>query len=431
MKPEEIGRWIFATAKHLKVFVQSAQTAYLYAISSSARDGELLLRLRSQGTVGIQKLRALALDVGIPHQELTNTLERLESTNLIHINSRVNTSEIIEIHETILTENEVYRAIAKLFEKANPNESERTMLPLIDLLSKLPLTEDDAISRLCQNGYNEEDIRKALELQEAYGLLRKQPVSDFGITLIYNEYLWGRKIEKIGSILAKLQKRERDGLIALIEEVQASQGQSIDNLISAPKQIVALAAKTGILDTTTIITAKNDQKTFVFSPHFYGYKTGSQTEMIIDPADQVRLFLASIAYGVHHSIDFRLQAPLAFVRKLLREGEAGNATPILRDYILLEKQGIVAVKQLSQGRGTFTLQKRDIVEKALDVMESGSLMDVKEGINSDRFLVTQQNYQSPEHNRLIGDFGKQAGDTKQFDQDLLAAVREAAQRGTW
>lgn len=431
MTPEEIGRWIFAISKHLKIYAHSPQLAYLYATRRSAQDGELLLRIRSLENVGKQKLEAIGLDIGIPRQELEATIIRLETTGLISILHHSAHPGIDGVEEKILTESEVYRATAQLFETANPNSAERAMIPLLDLMSKLPSTEEEATGRVCELGFNEQDVEKALELQEAFGLLKRQKVSDLGITLLHNEYLWGHKIQRVGPIIAKLQRPETDSLLALMEEVRYGQGQSIDRLTSAPSHIISLAAKTGILDTTTIITSTGDQKSFVFSPLFYGYKAGRQPSYIIDPADQVRLFLASIAYGVNYSIDFRLNAPIAFVRRLLHDGEAGNATPILRDYVLLEKHGIVSVEQRTPGRGTFVLHKRDIVEKALDVMTSGTLLDTNDDFGDTRSLVSQRNFRSPEENRLMNDFGKKAGDTKQFDHDIMASIREAAQKGDW
>lgn len=429
----ETGRWILAIAKHLKAFAASLpQLALLYATRRSAQEGELLLRLRGLDVVARRKLEALALDVGIPRQELAAALDRIErTTNLISVVRSSDGREIDRVRETILTEQEVYRAIADLFEDAAPDPAERAIIPLLDLMSRLPLTEEEAIARVCERGFPEERVRAALELQEAFQLLRRQPVADFGITLLYNEYLWGRKIERVGSVLARLGRRETEWLLALMEEVRSNQGESLDRLTAAPDHIVDLAVQTGIVDATTILTASGDEKTFAFSPHFYGYRAGSQPSMIEDTADQVKLFVASIGYGVHHSADFRLHSPLAFVDRLLREGEAGNATPILRDYILLERQGIVSVEEPSPGRGRFVLQKRDVVERALDVMQSGSLLGEGRGPNDVRTLVTQKDFHSPEWNRIVATMGQTAGDTTRFNEELFASIREAAQRGTW
>lgn len=60
-----------------------------------------------------------------------------------------------------------------------------------------------------------------------------------------------------------------------------------------------------------------------------------QPSLLTDDSEQVKLFIASITYGVHYSEDFRLHSPIRFVEKLVNTGEAGSAKPILRDYVLL------------------------------------------------------------------------------------------------
>jgi hypothetical protein len=431
MGEEETGRWLFAIAKHLKAYALDARVAYLYATRRSALDGELLLRLRGSGTVGKSKLEAMAMDVGIAPQEIPQTIARLEATRLLSARRSDSTQEILEVRESIFTEREVYRVTAELFELAQPQPAERAIIPLLDLMSRLPLTEEEALAQVCSQGFKEEEVRKALELQGAFGLVRQQRVSDLGITLYYNEYLWGHKIERVGQVLAKLGLRETRALLTLLEEIQSAQGRPLDQITSVPANIVDLAAKTGILDTTTITTANGDTKTFGFSPHFYGYRAGAQPALIDDYSDQVKLFVASMTYGVNHSIDFRLHSPLSFISKLLREGEAGGATPILRDYVLLEKQGIITVEERIPNRGVFVLKKPDVVQQAFDIMSGGNMLDEGRTSSNVRSLISQRDFRSPEYNRLTAGFGRAAGNTQRFDHDLLAAVREEAQRGTW
>lgn len=431
MGPEEVGRWLFAIAKHLKSYGHDSRMAALYAIRRSAADGELLLRLRGLRFVGAQKLQALALDVGIPRQELPATLRRLTSTGLVETDTTAPGNQIQGVRESIFTEGEVFRAMSDLFEDADPQPFERIMPGLLDLMSRLPLTEAEAIQRMCSEGCAEEEVRKALEFQEAYGLVKRQAVSDFGLVLLYNEYLWSHKIDRIGPVLARLGPSEKDYLLALMEEVRSAQGLTLTHLTAAPRHIIALAAKTGIIDTTTILTSMGDEQTFAFSPQFYGYRAGMQPIRLADDSDHVKLFVASISYGVHHSVDFRLHSPLLFVRKLLDEGEAGGSTPILRDYPLLEKHGIVTVEERTQGRGTFVLQKRDIVEQAVDVLQSGAMLHESGADDSARSLISQTGFRTPEENRLTAPFSRRAGGTSSFDHDLLAAVREVAQGGNW
>lgn len=430
MEPVELGRWVLAIGKHLKVYAESPQLASLYATRHSARDGDLLLRLRRLGSIGAERFHALALDVGIAPQELPTVFQKLEQTELVSAR-QTHAGKLEGVEERILTEQEVYRGIAHLFELYEPSPAERALAPLLDLLSRLPLKEDEVVDRLCKRGLEEEAVRHALELQEAFGLLRRCHVGDFGTALLYNEYLWGHKIKQIGDILLGLPWTMTEALLCLIDEVRSDQGRPLDQLTAAPQHVIQMAARTGIIDTTTILTSTGDQKTFTFSPHFYGYRAGDSVSMIGDHADQVKLFVASIAYGTHHSVDFRLRSPQQFVRKLLREGEAGDAKPILRDYPLLEKQGIVVVQERSPGRGTFILKKRDVVELALDVMERGSILTDSPGENNTKTFVTQTQFRSPEANRLKAEFARAPGETAGFDATLLAAVREEAQKGVW
>ena len=81
-----------------------------------------------------------------------------------------------------------------------------------------------------------------------------------------------------------------------------------------------------------------------FSPQFHGLGTGRADSGLHGISDQVKLLVASIQYGVRYSEDFRLNSPIAFMNRLVNEGQAGNARPIGRDYILVEKsEGVAAI----------------------------------------------------------------------------------------
>jgi hypothetical protein len=106
MTPEEIGRWLYAIAKHLKVYAVNPRLASLFAMRRSAHDGELLLRLRGLGRVSRAKLQALALDAGVAPQELNSAIGRLETTNLVS-GRRTNDGQLQELDERIFTEQRV------------------------------------------------------------------------------------------------------------------------------------------------------------------------------------------------------------------------------------------------------------------------------------------------------------------------------------
>ena len=62
MTDEETGRWLLAISKHLRMYARDARLTYLYATERSAKDGELLLRLRGLGSISKKKFDALSLE---------------------------------------------------------------------------------------------------------------------------------------------------------------------------------------------------------------------------------------------------------------------------------------------------------------------------------------------------------------------------------
>ena len=326
--------------------------------------------------------------------------------------------------------NPVYRAVAGRFEVHRPNPAERALIPMLALFSALPLKESEAIDRLVRAGHREEDVQKTLELQLAFQLVRVKNLPDFGGSLLYNEYLWGHKIDKIAPIIGKMSGIDYEHLRALIEEIKSAQGQGIDRLTAAPPHLIQMAAAVGIIDTVTIETISGREQTFTFAPLFHGYQAGPADIALLDTSDQVKLFVASIQYGVRYSEDFKLHSPILFLEHLLRNGVAGNATPIRRDYILVERQGILAVETTSGDRGRFVLKKEDIVQMAKQVLETGGLLTDSSGRSDSRFLASQTSFRSPEANRFLN-LAKSPERADRFEKELISAIRDDFQGGSW
>ena len=427
MDDEARGRWVLAAGKHLSQFRPDMVSTQVWAIRRTAQEADLLLRLRKLGTISHDKAIGLARDVGIARQEALDFYRGLETTALVTVDVRQN--DIHTVTEHIFTEAMVFRAIGARFEAHDPDPAERALIPMLDLFSSLPVREIDAINQMVKAGHREEDVRRALELQDVFHLMRSKDLSDFGGKLLYNEYLWGHKIDKIAPVLAKLPGPDYQYLRALIDEVKQVQGLGIDRLTAAPQHLIDMAAKVGIIDAVTIETLSGREQTFTFSPLFYGYKAGPAPSDLLDTSDQVKLFVASIQYGARYSEDFRLHSPIRFLDRLLRDGVAGDATPIVRDYVLVERQGILAVEATSGGRGRFVLKKEDVVAMTKQVLETGGLLDTRAKPDA-RFLATQKNFRSPEVNRLQG-LGKSAERAEIVERDLVSAIRDDVQKGRW
>lgn len=428
MDSEQLGRWLFAVGKHLAHFQSDMVSTHVWATRRAAQEADLLLRLRRLGTIKREKAVGLARDVGIAPQEAAAFYYGLEATKLVSVELR--SEAIVSVTEQIFTEASVFRAVGERFEHHQPEGPERALVPMIDLLSTLPLKEAEAIDHLVKAGHGEEHVRRALELQQSFQLMRRKHLPDFGAAILYNEYLWGHKIDKVAPVLARLPGRDYEQLRALVEEIKTVQGLGIERLTAAPVHLVEMAANVGIIDAVTIETASGREQTFTFSPLFQGYRAGPADTALLDTSDQVKLFVASIRYGTRYSEDFKLSSPIRFLEKLLRDGTAGDATPIMRDYILVERQGILAVERTSGDRGRFVLKKDDVVRMAKDVLEHGGLLTNSNSTPDARFLATQKGFRSPETNRIVG-LGQKPQTTDLLERDLISAIRDDVQRGSW
>jgi len=237
---------LFAVGKHLAPFQHDHVMTHFYATRRSSQEGDLLIRLRSLDVVSHDRVQAFARDAGIPSQELPAILNGLSQSGLLEVVTDAR-GTLIEVRERIFTEQAVFRTIASRFENYNPEPVERAVIPLLDLLSRLPLSDAEAIARIVREGFDEETVRRALQLQEGFKLLRRRHVSDLGLTLVYNDYLWGHKIPSLERVLAGLRERETDYLLALSEEVRGVQGRAVSSLTAAPPHLVDMAVHTGFV----------------------------------------------------------------------------------------------------------------------------------------------------------------------------------------
>jgi hypothetical protein len=251
MDNETHGRWLYAVGKHLAHFRPDHVVTLMYATRRASQEADLLIRLRGQSTASKERVTAFARDAGIPAQELLATLQGLEDSGSVEVVLN-KAGKLKEVREHIFTEAAIFRAVSERFEAYDPTAAEAAVVPLLDLLSRLPLTEDEAVERVVDLGFEEADARQALELHSAFHLVKKRFVGDLGLTLVYNEYLWGHKMDSVERVLAGLGASDTDQLLALTEEIRGAQGRSIETLTAAPQHIVQMAVNTGILDTVTI-----------------------------------------------------------------------------------------------------------------------------------------------------------------------------------
>jgi hypothetical protein len=124
--------------------------------------------------------------------------------------------------------------------------------------------------------------------------------------------------------------------------------------------------------------------------------------------------------------DYKLKSPPTFIRALIRNGEAGDASPIGSDYPMLETAGIIRVVPGSRAnRYRLQLLQTDVAEEALRILSDTAGWG-DSSVKSPR-LLGQNSYTHIEKERA------RLATELETDADhraaLIAALRETA-RGT-
>jgi hypothetical protein len=365
----------------------------------------------------------LTRDAAIARQEWMKTLlPALESLNVLRVERQG--AMITSVTALVISQDDVMDQIARLWESLDPEPVERGALHLLQKTATLPLLRDEAVSTLDDFGLADEEAQQAIELAVAHDLVRISHIADLGADVLYNDFLWGENIDRIGRALAGLKTDLREGLRSLLEELHQHEGRPAGEIESASPALVRLAVTQGLVDATEIKTATGTTATFHFTPLFRGF--GVSRDQVSDVLDQVKLVIASFAFSTRYA-KYKLDNPEVFLDSLIGRGYAGNATPIGTDYGAMEKQKIVNVEPVSPGSSRFRFRsvKRDTLIEARDTMQAGALFLPNPRGSAGALLRDPQSFVDPVTTRQLA---RAAGETPLYEASLLAALREAAQQ---
>jgi len=423
-KEVERGRWIFSAWKHLRTF-QADQAVRFEATALAGRAADLLGRLRGLQTYSPIHIAPLAKDAGITGRELRDTLiPNLEALNIVQAD-RDSAGRLRGLRALVLGEDDVMAQAVRLWEHFDPDPAERGAILCLREVATLPRTQQEILAVSQDAGLSEPEARLGLELAEGHALVRRTHVADFDEDFLYNDFLWGEDIQRTTKALAALPSDMREAMRSLLAELHQNEGRPLKAIESASSDVVNLAVAGGLVERAEITTTTGSTGSFHFTPRFKGF--GISSEDVPDVLDQIRLVIASFGFATHYA-QYRLRNPETFLESLIDRGYAGNATPIRTDYGALEKQKIVNVQPVSEGssRYQFVALKKDSLVAALDTMRAGSLLRPGSGPGTGTGLLQPREFTDPVAARLR--LGQRAEQTPQYQETLLAAVRDAAQR---
>lgn len=376
---------------------------------------EMAMRLRGSGVSSYKRVSMIGLDVGSHKRELHEVVGVLESLKLIECH-RSYSGEIKSISEAIPPLPQLLNLADTILNIVCPEPDELAVIAILDATTRMPLTKAVAIEKGTEIA-NEESANVAIDLLKTFHLLRIVATEDRSV-VVFNPNIWASDVDYSKAALQAEDSKLRQKLEGLIEEVNSSAGLPQESVKSAEPKWINFAISQGLIQRCIVVTSHNKQVALLFTPHM-GKDAFSQSQMN-DPSGHVKLTIGSMVYARDFA-RFRLYSPAAFLNKLIREGEAGDASAISTDYIMLEKAGIVRVKPATNYFGLELLQS-DVVEEAArylgDPIGSMTSFNLK-GIGN------QHKYIYPEMERAKVQMAKDTASNSEATRQLISALRES------
>ena len=354
---------ILGLHRHLSAFAASPATAALGQLSFAGQVFEIAWRLRGSGVSTGHRVAAIGVDAAIGQRTLLrDVLPALAALGWVELDVREGT--LYSVSEAIPPPAELVNLADAVLAVALPTPVEKAALALVLATTRQPLLTDAAIEAgMAGGGASEEDAVAALRHLAALSLVRRLTTDD-GREIVFNPNVWVGDTEVMTAALRVEDARVRTEIGALIEEISANPGMPQDHVTSTERKWVDFAVALGLVQRSLVVTSDHKERAFLFTPHIardpFGIRSG-------DPSGHVRQLIGSMIYATTFA-EYRLDYPAAFVRRLLQDGEAGDASPISTDYPMLEKAGIVRVEPAMRYSKLVLLQA-DVAEGALQYLE--------------------------------------------------------------
>jgi len=422
LKKERAAAWIVDTQKHLQEFT-GPYLSYYDATIIAGQCARMMARIRSMEVIGnIPKLWAMAASAGIlPSQLKMIILPNLEKSGVINI-LKNGSGGIRKIEEHVPSEENILGIAYDIWESSEAKEVEKISIHSLDLCSTIPKAKDELVHELQDQGYNDKEIALAMELQKGFSILAESDLALPSEPMIYSPYVWGENAPKILKYISHLDEGSRATVKAVLEETSHNQALPLDKLNSFPQDLLTAARKIGLLDVCQVSTRAGVEKGFAFTPRMWG-SLGSD-KLIPDIYDDVKLFLSSISFGQFYSGISRIKYPVELVEALIQKGKVGPATAIGTDFILMEKHGLVEVKEDPDlgGRYNMYLVKEDVAKTSLEILKHKRLLGLGEQVRIDaKGLCQTGEFVNPEQDKIR--LGKLSAASVKAQERLIKVLR--------
>jgi hypothetical protein len=232
--------------------------------------------------------------------------------------------------------------------------------------------------------------------------------------------VWATDTDYSAAALRAEDSTVRAALTGLLEEVAASPGLPQRAVTSTAIEWINYAVSQGLVQRSLVTTSGGQEQAFLFSPHMA--RSAFENETGVDPTGHVRQLIGSMVYAKNFA-SFKLRDPGVFLSRLIRDGEAGDASSIGSDYPMLETAGIVRVERASNYFKLVLLQP-DVAEQAVTYLGTAASAEQADA----RGLRDQRTYVHPDRERAQVEVARAADTTPDETRRILAALRQVAGR---
>ena len=426
MTQYETGRCSIQVAKTLRGFrADDAKIAqYFSATLLAGRLGLFAAALRSQGKMTPDRFKSLAAHQAIGAFDRPRVAHFLQAAGLLEIDELQ--GKVVGYRSMVLAYDRILAATARFVEESDPTPEERAVVALLARTDQLPLKKSDALQHLAKE-FNPKTAQVACQLAIGYKIVKEAKFRAPSEPLVYSPSIWGRIISRIGNFLVSLNPTKREILLYLVGRVQSHQGMPEQFIRNEAKQqgiedLLDMAIDVGILNRTEIMTRDGQITAFLSSPHYYA---SLEDEFGKDTCDRVKLFLDSIRNGQYFGRPEtgRIYNPPRLLEVLLNNGQVGPCTAIGKDYVLVEKEGIIRARPASAGSSQhmMDLVQRDTVKKVYEFLTVSSTIEGSQ-IYGPSLFSDESSFRSEEEVRALA--GELPQPMAEVEQDIIRRIRE-------
>jgi hypothetical protein len=402
--------------RHLTAYSVVPATSALGELQFAGKLYELAFRLRGSGVSPIARLDAIAVSAGIASIEARMMLlPSLEALGWVRVNKdKVGVPSSVE--DIIPPLPQLLGSSDRVLDIVLAGGTQRAALDLLRATSLMPLERIEALQAAAAHG--DKAAEEALRHLEAVNLVKVIEAAD-GRSAVFNPNIWADDEVATAAALRTADSRASREVAELLEEIQANPGIP-QGQVHVEERWVDFAVSQGLVQRTVVATAGGAEQRFLFTPHLgrdaFGVAIG-------DASGHVRQLVGSMIYAMTYG-SYKLRSGAQFVRALIRDGRAGDASPIGTDYPMLETAGIAAVVPgYTPGRFSLELRQTDVAEAALKILET---RDAGTTVGSSSGLLGQVGYRHLEAERAKIQLAVTNPVAKQDRAKIIAALRQAS-----